>query len=358
MKNTAPLLATLTLGLALCNSPAAAILIEAGSVTATDTGVTVNFSNAYATAPVVVATATNQGSDPSSIRIRNVTNSSFDLVVVEPAGEDGPHADMTIEYVAAEQGTHNIGAGFQIDVGTFETSQTIASGDAANTNFDTFAFSTPFTSMPAVLANIQTTNNEVNNIGTEPSVPWMTANIRDITATGANVSLDRAETEDAGDPDPIVDETVGYIAITQGSGSFLDDLDNEILFDAFTSSGAPFNHSGGTGLASGGVAAFTQDFTGTPLTVATSASRNGSDGYFLRKNLSTTTADQIGLLTDEDQFADSERGHTGEDASILAFSQAFSANVLVPEPSTLGLLAVLGLMLPRASGRRFRRCRR
>jgi YggT family protein len=54
------------------------------------------------------------------------------------------------------------------------------------------------------------------------------------------------------------------------------------------------------------------------------------------------------LTLDEDQWSDSERAHTTEAASVLAFSSAFDTTLVVPEPTTLlvwSLLGVFGLLV-------------
>ena len=72
----------------LCCVPANAFEMEMGSVTVNDTFTTptwtgVAFQQAFDTTPVVFVLPTNQGGDPATLRIRNVTTTGFEVVVVE-----------------------------------------------------------------------------------------------------------------------------------------------------------------------------------------------------------------------------------------------------------------------------------
>lgn len=101
--------------------------MEAASVAlpATTTGSSyhqVTFRQSYVTPPVVVVLATNQGSDPAAIRVRNVTTTGFEAAQVEPANNDGPHAAMTMHYLAVEPGTHELPDGTRILADTISTS--------------------------------------------------------------------------------------------------------------------------------------------------------------------------------------------------------------------------------------------
>jgi len=82
---------------------------------------------------------------------------------------------------------------------------------------------------------------------------------------------------------------------------------------------------------------FTDPFAAPPLVIATISKRDGGDGGWMRR--ANVTADAVWLTTDEDQFNDSERSHTTEAASVLAFSDPFA----IPEPTTLLVMMAAGL---------------
>ena len=65
---------------------------EAGSVNINHNWTTVNFTQSFSSAPVVVAqVATFNGSQAVTTRIRNVSASSFQVRLQEEEGNDGPH---------------------------------------------------------------------------------------------------------------------------------------------------------------------------------------------------------------------------------------------------------------------------
>ena len=74
--------------------------MEMNSVTVDDTltvaaWTSVTFLQPFDSPPLVFALPTNDGSDPATLRIRNVTATGFEIVQTEPSGNDGPHAAMT-----------------------------------------------------------------------------------------------------------------------------------------------------------------------------------------------------------------------------------------------------------------------
>jgi len=340
--------------------PAGAVVqLQGGSVTLPGTANnqttfhTVNFASPFATAPVVVAGPVGSGGGaPSALRIRNVTTSSFDVAQVEPSGEDGQHAPEPISWLAMEETGPSAFAilpgGAMIQAGKLSTTTTVQSsppfGGAGG--FDSVTFDNPFSSTPIVVAEIQTMNNE--SAGDPPpggpSTPWLTGQVGSIGTTGFNVTMERAEVNDGSSvTNP---ETIGWISLAKGDGSFLDDNLNTVLFDTLQT-GAIFGGGSGAGIGTGTWQNFDILFPSVPGVVATGTTRNGGDGYWLRTNGIQTN--RVRLLSDEDLFNDNERGHADEAAAIFAFSSTDANNAFnitlqtVPEPATVVVWALLGL---------------
>jgi len=82
----------------------------------------VTFQTPFDKVPVVVALPTNQGGDPSDLKFRNITTTGFEVVQVEPSGNDGPHVPMNIHYIAMEPGVGTLPDGTTVAAGIHTTS--------------------------------------------------------------------------------------------------------------------------------------------------------------------------------------------------------------------------------------------
>ena len=163
---------------------------EAGSVSATHAWVTVNFSQSFSTAPVVIAQiATYNGSQSATTRVRNVTTSSFQVRVQEEEGNDGTHASETIHFIAIEPGTTDVG-GNRIAVGR--------TGNSITDAFATINFGITVQS-PSLVAQMQTFD------GSDP------ADLRHRSLSTTSVEI-KVEEEASGDSETgHTTEVVGWI---------------------------------------------------------------------------------------------------------------------------------------------------
>jgi len=318
------------------------IPMEAGNVAldATSAGQTtfqqVTFQQVYDAVPIVVTVASNEDDDAYSVRIRNITTTGFEIAPVEPAEFDGAHANVNVPYLAIEPGIHQLG-GLTIEAALHTTSTASAKNSISH---DTVNFAASFSQAPAALVTIQTMANELDAPPGEPSRPWMTPGVKSVMAGQIQLSLEVAETQHK----PLItqDETIGYVAFSAGSGSFIDAGGATILYDSLTSGaivkGWTDTATDGTGYAVG----FNQTFADAPgVTLGTMASRNGGDGGWVRRG--AVTAAESYWAIDEDTVSDTERSHGGSEmVGIVAFSDPF----VVPEPLSLALLAVgaMGLL--------------
>jgi len=85
--------------------------LEAGQVTLNNTTITpeftsVSFKQSYDEIPLIFALPTNEGGEPASVRVRNITSSGFEISQIEPANNDGVHASMTVHYLVVTPGIH------------------------------------------------------------------------------------------------------------------------------------------------------------------------------------------------------------------------------------------------------------
>lgn len=305
---------------------ASAWRLEAGEVVLNDTFsvaafTSVTFDEPFDVVPVVIALPTSAGSDPSALRIRNVSLTGFEISQFEPPGNDGAHVSMTVSYVAAEPGIHSLPdgtpGGRTIVVDRVTTNQVQRSGPAVGGPSGTALanFGTTLGGQAAVVATIQTTNSEPGIAPDIPSQPWLTVSILNPAASSAEFALERSEVDEG----TVVAETIGFIAAEAGvSGTFA------------ALGGAPISWSATRSPDT--IVGITQSCTNityassafsAPRVVATKNTRDGADGGWLRQCALSGTS--IGLAIQEDISNDSESNHTTEAAGILAFSDSFHA---------------------------------
>ena len=180
---------------------------------------TMRFSNAFEEAPVVVAMTTTQGSYPAKIRVRAVTNASFEVCVAEPyLSADASHNVMYASLIAASPGVHRLPDGRIFEAGVVETMQRQAARcrplDFPNKGWEFVYFSHSFSAPPALLTEVQTANNEVSSA---PAVPWLVVGASSVTSSQARLALDSAVAFDGGQIN--VPEQIGYIAFDSAAST-------------------------------------------------------------------------------------------------------------------------------------------
>lgn len=308
---------------AFASSPLAyAWRLEAGQASTFDTFSTsgfrfVAFQEQFDVPPIVVVLATDQGGDPSDLRIRNVTVSGFEVAPFEPTGNDGPHVAMDFDYIAAEPGSYFLPNGDRLIAGSMTTAEVQRAGVVGGPNgYENVPLGVTLTSTPTVLASIQSTNSEPGITTAGPSVPWLTPVANNVAFDNFDIALERSEVA-AGS---VVAETIGYIVLASGSSGSFDDTGGtptewaaSNTSDSITGSGnGCTNHT------------FSTSAFSAARVVATKTSRDGGDGGWLRQ--CSLNGTEIGLQVEEDIANDTERNHTTETASVLAFSRSFHAS--------------------------------
>jgi len=303
----------------LLGGHAQAFQMEMGTVTVNDTfavpsWTTVTFLQPFPGTPLVFALPTTDGGDPSTLRIRNVTPSGFQVVQVEPSANDGPHVAMPTAYLAIEPGDHLLPDGSRILA--FEHSTTSFANRLLTTAWDPLAFPSSFSAVPAMLGSIQTTNNESGTPPSTSSVPFMDVGLQNVTPSSFQVTLERAEST-AGSV--TIPERIAILAIDNLANiSFVDAFGTAVQLQSLATTANIQGYSNGCFVNS-----YSSSFSGTPLAVASAMTRNGNNGGWMRR--CSQSASGLGLTVDEDIDNDSERSHIGEAAGIVAASTAFHA---------------------------------
>jgi len=321
--------------------------------------ITITFDTPFAVTPLVFSLASTRGGNPCAARVSNVTLTSFDVACVE-SSNDGPHANMDIQYLAITPGVHAIptstGGTVTFEAGSIDTqtqqyNYTCPPGNAATDcvveGFDAVAPVTPFATTPAILGQVQTLNSESAAPPGTNSEPFLTTAFRISEATPNLFGLALERSEDI-DGAVTMDETIAWLAVERTPGCETLDLSakggpaavnfQSIVTDSFDA-GAPGDTDGfdavdgwsnGCG-ANEGATFEAACFTTTPVVLANKRSRNEDDGGWLRQCAITTAG--VRLTIDEDQDSDGERNHADESSSILAFGPAFTTPVTMSNAS-------------------------
>ena len=287
-----------------------------------------------------VGGAGGTGDDPCDIRIRNISNTGFEAVCLEPHTENRNSAAVSFDYIAIAPG--------QIDIPTTTagTSVTFFSACSTVTNqqygpncasctgtqgFQAVNFpSGLFSSSPALLTQMTTTNNTLAAAAgnapageTEFVGPAVTA----ITSSGFNISVERFE---AGIGGLGSSEEICYLAVedtgcntldlsaTGGSGA-------TVNFEAVVNNSTSGGNQGHDDTARSRANFAGSCFSSPPIVTASMRQRRGNNGGFLR--LDSLTSTRASFLVDEDRVSDPERVHIPEPISALAFSSAFTTPV-------------------------------
>ncbi len=165
---------------------------QAGSVSVDHDWTTVQLGQSFGSAPVVIAQiATHNGSQAATVRIRNVSASSFQVRVQEEEGNDGTHAVESVHFVAIQTGTA-IANGRRIVVGR--------TGNSVTDAWSTINFSNPV-NVPSFFASMQTYD------GGDPAA----LRYRNLGANSAQVKVEEEASADS--EVGHTTEVVGYVVI-------------------------------------------------------------------------------------------------------------------------------------------------
>ena len=255
----------------------------------------VTFSGSFSEAPVVVVMPTTDGDNPCTIYIKDVTATGFEAAPAEPYNKDGPHpawSPETISYIAVASGTWEL-SGKKFVAGKMNT-QIQKYNDAKTTtmtgdgSWDSVTLGDGFSTIPALLTQIQTTNNNADFTATTYAKPFLTVACQSVSTHNASLALERSEVADYGTVTE--DETIGWIAIETGTGAFLAPSGSTVKFSSLYTDRV-FRGWGNSAksVSLGG------DFeTDSPLVIASQNSRHGGDGGWLRlKSRSKTEARDV-----------------------------------------------------------------
>ncbi len=262
--------------------PAPTVVGEVGKVTTNqadaDTWYSVTLQNQYANPVVILQPASFNGGQPTTLRLRNVTGTGFELQMDEWDYLDGAHTTETMGYVVLEAGTYTLSGGARVEVGTVQTDHTFAP----------VTFGQAFAQAPVILSQSQTRD------GGQPVVTRQ----RSATTAGFEVRL---QEEDGNDGTHVV-ESIGYVAIEAGERS------GGLAFSAARTPDAVTHAWYGLGF--GGSYA-------NPVFLAGMQTQDGGDPAGIRyRSLGATSVE---VMIEEETSGDNEVAHTTEVVGYVVF---------------------------------------
>ena len=210
--------------------------------------------------------------------------------------------------------------GTKVEIGSTSTLAYQGGAGVTGTSWSTINFSQSFTGAPALITQIQTINSE-QNLPNVPgsynplpiSDPWLTEAVQNVTSTNAQVALELSEAEQI----PTANETIGYFAMDQASGTFTDDSGASITYDSFVTGNVIDGWSNGCDTVN-----FPTVNSSNRTILASKRARLDGDGGWLRTcNFGNSS---VTLTMDEDTANDSERSHPAEPISVIVFSDNFT----------------------------------
>jgi hypothetical protein len=257
--------------------------METGEVVVDHNWTTVELSQTFSD-PIVIANLMGfVGSDPSVIRIRNVSPSGFEIRVQEWDYLDGIHKTETIGFVVMERGLHTLDDGTMIRADSFTTNRT--------TSFQTVKFGTGFSSIPVVVTSIATVEDDAG----------VTGRMKNVSTNGFEYKMQEEE-----DADQVHGtETVMYIAWEESQGEY-----GDIVFEVKNS-----HQLFGNGFQT---QYLDTQFTTSPVLVAEMQTCSGSNPSSLR--YTDKTINRVDIQVVEEQSKDSEMDHYNECIGYMAFS--------------------------------------
>ncbi|GAU08921.1 fibronectin type III domain-containing protein [Desulfoplanes formicivorans] len=257
--------------------------METGEVDVDHNWTTVELSQTFSD-PIVIANLMGfVGSDPSVIRIRNVSPSGFQIRVQEWDYLDGIHKTETIGFVVVERGLHTLDDGTMIRADSFRTNRT--------TSFENVQFGTEFSTVPVVVTSIATVEDEAGVAG----------RMKNISTKGFQYKMQEEENADQ----VHAAETVMYIAWEESQGQC-----GDIAFEVKNS-----HQLFGNGFQT---QYLDTQFTSSPVFVAEMQTCSGSNPSTLR--YTDKTINRIDIQVVEEQSKDSEMDHYNECIGYLAFT--------------------------------------
>jgi len=280
-----------------------ALEMETGEVSLNHSWKKVNLSKSF-TNPIVIAKPLSyKGSAPATVRIKDVTSSSFKIRVQEWPYLDGTHTTEKVSYLIVEKGAWTVD-GKRIKAGSLSTNK------CGTSSFASVSFASSFSSAPVVLTSVGTFN------GSDTVV----TRVKNVTTGGFKVTMQEQEKNTQSH----TTEKIYWIAWEKGTGSIGGQAYKVAKVTGINHTWKPVN--------------FSSTFTSSPALLVDMQTTNGPDPANLRyKN---KTASGFKIQVDEEQSKNSETSHTNESIGYVAIFSGTSAPTLQEEEIPSSVLEI------------------
>jgi len=249
------------------------IPIEVGELNVNHNWITVSFKKTFSHPVVVAGPPSSNGGGPVLVRVRNVTETGFEVRLQEWDYQDGLHAAETFSYIVIEKGTYTLENGSKIEAGTF----------IGTSSFTQVLLQQTYDFTPVILAQV-ITENETDAV---------TERIRYTNQYSFEFMLQEMQATMYDH----IPETVGYIAWEPGKGE-VSGLLYEIGMTEKQVNDTWFDLN------------FKTEFSGLPFFIAGIQSCVGGDTVAVRnQNISATS---VQIRTQEEKSLDDEASHAKE----------------------------------------------
>ena len=261
-----------------------------GHILLSDAPLTLQFGAEFVNPVVFAKVETAHEDEAVTVRLSDITDTGFTLQLQEPTGYDGAHAFEKVSWMVVEAGDWVLPDGTHLSAGMLDTDRLLNAG-AANLGFETVSFEdAEFDAAPVVQTQVQTSND----------TDWVIARQTDATVDGFGIGLQEDEATDGSHGI----ETLGWLAMDAGSGTW----DGR-------------SYQAGTTTIDVAETFVTQSFDApfgaAPSVLTSLSSFNGRDPAYAR--VRSVEANLLEVRSEEEQSADTEVGHVGEDVDYLLF---------------------------------------
>ena len=249
---------------------------ESNSISLSDVWETVTLNRSYDDPVVIAGVPSFEGTDPTTVRIRNVTSNSFQIQIDEWDYLNPFHSPEVVSYMVVEAGQYTLADGTTIVAGN---------RDGQTNQVRTYDLGAAFDGPdnPLVFANVVTQND----------VQAVTTRVEVNSNSEFEVRLQEEESNDG----VHLAETISYFAIQSGAGAT-----GGLHYDA-----GSFTAGNGGQFVSFNPGA---DFSSADSFFASMQTFNGSDTATLRNTVLNAAGARV--FTEEERSADNEIGHVDE----------------------------------------------